>query len=219
MVAVHAGLSVSAWAERRSDIGEGGTLTVSEAAAFPVVRGVEKNAASLVKRRNVAGKVWCVTVPSGVIVVRRNGFSMLCGNCAEAQALRKAFPELGAQPTAEEMEGKIIDAEPVPEQPKIEGPRSKSEPKEPQAPASPSASSAPPSDTGGGAAQGSESDNRPMVAGQIKILRAKLAHSGLTEIDLEAAFPGKSLDPAKEATPFVFGEFAKLQQWITEHAS
>ena len=31
--------------------------------------------------------------------------------CAEAQALRKAFPEFGAQPTAEEMEGKFIDAE------------------------------------------------------------------------------------------------------------
>ena len=29
--------------------------------------------------------------------------------CAEAQALRKAFPEIGAQPTAEEMEGKVID--------------------------------------------------------------------------------------------------------------
>jgi len=29
--------------------------------------------------------------------------------CAEAQALRKAFPELGAQPTADEMEGKSID--------------------------------------------------------------------------------------------------------------
>lgn len=29
--------------------------------------------------------------------------------CAEAQALRKGFPEIGSQPTAEEMEGKIID--------------------------------------------------------------------------------------------------------------
>lgn len=29
--------------------------------------------------------------------------------CTEAQALRKAWPELGAQPTAEEMEGKEID--------------------------------------------------------------------------------------------------------------
>lgn len=33
--------------------------------------------------------------------------------CAEAQALRKAFPEVGAQPTAEEMEGKTLDAEQV----------------------------------------------------------------------------------------------------------
>lgn len=30
--------------------------------------------------------------------------------CAEAQALRKAFPEFGAQPTAEEMEGKSYDS-------------------------------------------------------------------------------------------------------------
>ena len=29
--------------------------------------------------------------------------------CAEAQALRKAFPEFGSQPTADEMEGKEID--------------------------------------------------------------------------------------------------------------
>lgn len=29
--------------------------------------------------------------------------------CAEAQALRKAFPEVGAQPTAEEMDGKRVD--------------------------------------------------------------------------------------------------------------
>lgn len=29
--------------------------------------------------------------------------------CAEAQALRKAFPEFGAAPTADEMEGKVID--------------------------------------------------------------------------------------------------------------
>lgn len=28
--------------------------------------------------------------------------------CAEAQALRKAFPELGSEPTADEMEGKIL---------------------------------------------------------------------------------------------------------------
>jgi phage recombination protein Bet len=31
--------------------------------------------------------------------------------CAEAQALRKAFPEIGSAPTAEEMEGKALDTE------------------------------------------------------------------------------------------------------------
>lgn len=31
--------------------------------------------------------------------------------CAEAQALRKGFPEVGAQPTAEEMEGKAIEGD------------------------------------------------------------------------------------------------------------
>ena len=40
--------------------------------------------------------------------------------CAEAQALRKAFPEVGSQPTADEMEGKVMDmgpAEVVPQSP------------------------------------------------------------------------------------------------------
>jgi len=35
--------------------------------------------------------------------------------CAEAQALRKAFPEIGAQPTAEEMEGKSVEVDITPE--------------------------------------------------------------------------------------------------------
>jgi phage recombination protein Bet len=36
--------------------------------------------------------------------------------CAEAQALRKGFPELGSAPTAEEMEGKELDVTPEPKQ-------------------------------------------------------------------------------------------------------
>ena len=104
---VHAGMSISARAPRQTS--DGVTVSVSEAEHFPVVRGVAKNRASLVKRKNVSGEVWCVTVPSSVIVVRRHGFSMLCHQCAEAQALRKAFPEFGAQPTADEMAGKSLN--------------------------------------------------------------------------------------------------------------
>lgn len=48
--------------------------------------------------------------------------------CAEAQALRKAFPEVGSQPTADEMEGKTLDAnytvvdQPTPSQKRLEKP-------------------------------------------------------------------------------------------------
>jgi phage recombination protein Bet len=38
---------------------------------------------------------------------RRRPFGQLA-KCAEAQALRKAFPEIGAQPAAEELEGKVL---------------------------------------------------------------------------------------------------------------
>lgn len=39
--------------------------------------------------------------------------------CAEAQALRKAFPELGAAPTADEMEGKEFDGQTIDATPRV----------------------------------------------------------------------------------------------------
>ena len=47
--------------------------------------------------------------------------------CAEAQALRKGWPEIGQSPTAEEMEGKTIDSVPATQDEKTA---------EPEAPAS-----------------------------------------------------------------------------------
>jgi phage recombination protein Bet len=38
--------------------------------------------------------------------------------CAEAQALRKGFPEVGNQPTAEEMEGKVLGEDDLPRAPR-----------------------------------------------------------------------------------------------------
>lgn len=43
---------------------------------------------------------------------KRRPYAQLA-KCAEAQALRKAFPEFGAQPTAEEMDGKTFDGETI----------------------------------------------------------------------------------------------------------
>ncbi|MDR1853860.1 MAG: phage recombination protein Bet [Azoarcus sp.] len=43
---------------------------------------------------------------------KRRPFAQLA-KCAEAQALRKGFPEVGAQPTADEMEGKDLDDAPT----------------------------------------------------------------------------------------------------------
>lgn len=43
---------------------------------------------------------------------KRRPYAQLA-KCAEAQALRKAFPEFGAQPTADEMEGREIDMGPA----------------------------------------------------------------------------------------------------------
>jgi phage recombination protein Bet len=61
--------------------------------------------------------------------------------CAEAQALRKAFPEIGAQPVAEEMEGKSIvdDAVHVPtaSKPAVSMPRSKTGDRAPMEPPAP----------------------------------------------------------------------------------
>ncbi len=57
---------------------------------------------------------------------KRRAFAQLA-KCAEAQALRKAFPEVGSAPTADEMEGKTFE-----EAPRDVSPQSQQEP-EPEA--------------------------------------------------------------------------------------
>lgn len=139
VAAIAAGYVISRTA-RTSDIGTRPNymFTISSRSEIPVRRwgrdyqgkgGNTRRRTGLELTTNESGAVWCVAVPSGVIVVRRNGFSMLCGNCAEALALRKAFPqELSGLYTAEEM----AQAEPVvasPARPAIEAaPESAPEP-------------------------------------------------------------------------------------------
>lgn len=104
VAAVLAGYAVNRPAERTSDISSKPNfmVTISERSEIPVIRwgrgqdrrskGNARARTGLEMRPNTTGDVWCVTVPSGEIVVRRHGFSMRCGNCAESLGLRRAFP-------------------------------------------------------------------------------------------------------------------------------
>jgi hypothetical protein len=107
LLAVGAGYSVNVARERTSDISTrpNFVLTISEPNAQPVNLPLGDRPGIAQEPTNESGVVWCVTVPSGQIVVRRRGFSMVVGNCAEMLALRKAFPQdLSGLYSTEEMD-------------------------------------------------------------------------------------------------------------------
>lgn len=132
--------------------------------------------------------------------------------CAEAQALRKAFPEFGAAPTADELEGKPLDDAVVIESERIAilGPKSRTAPKpegdspesRPRAEASRGAvlpatdqSAAEPgpgqSTTEGQReppAAAANGDAKPLTEGQVRVLKAKLVNASLSTADFEKRF-------------------------------
>ncbi|MDN5859769.1 MAG: recombinase RecT [Pseudonocardia sp.] len=124
LAATIAGYAVSPRYERASDLSDrpNWRIGISERDAI-TFRRVQDGRTGIQLTPNTSGRVWCLTVPSGRIMVRRNGFAMVCGNCAEALALRKAFPhDLAGIMTPEESDrddlprgrrGRVIDAEPV----------------------------------------------------------------------------------------------------------
>lgn len=71
-------------------------LPSGQMAEFPAVEYWLENYATAGRDSDAPNAMW-----------QRRPFGQLA-KCAEAQALRKAFPELGAMPTAEEMEGKDV---------------------------------------------------------------------------------------------------------------
>lgn len=131
LAAVIAGYAVSQRRPRTSDIGgPNWSVTISDKPSVAVLRYSPSQIARGDKgglrytSSNPDQEVWCCAVPSGVIVVRRRGLSMLCGNCAEAGALRRAYPEeLGNEMTVEEIAGvtpdKLVDI--TPRNPNSEG--------------------------------------------------------------------------------------------------
>lgn len=66
---------------------------------FPAIEYWRENYATSGKDSEAPNAMW-----------RKRPYGQI-SKCAEAQALRKAFPEIGSQPTAEEMEGKEIVAQ------------------------------------------------------------------------------------------------------------
>ncbi len=134
--------------------------------------------------------------------------------CAEAQALRKAFPELGAAPTADEMEGKTIDADVISETPRlVEQPQLKSD-----APAT-QGNDQSTAETGDAPKGGAAPDQQPfkaMLPQQKKMIEARLKNAKLTALDLDAHF-GKKLE-ATDATGFAFSDYGAVERWISEKA-
>jgi len=71
-------------------------LPDGQIAEFPAIEYWLENYATASRDSDAPNSMW-----------QRRPFAQLA-KCAEAQALRKAFPELGAMPTADEMEGKEV---------------------------------------------------------------------------------------------------------------
>ena len=93
IAAVAAGYSISIPRARQADIGGiSWEITLSSKSTTPVRPNMTHRPESAPQHVPSTGKVWCVTVPSGLIVVRRRGLSMVTGQCAEVAALRAAFP-------------------------------------------------------------------------------------------------------------------------------
>lgn len=122
LLATLAGYSVNVPRKRFSDISDrpGYVLTISEPAPIAVTRRSGQRPQIVAEPDNPSGEVWCVTVPSGRIMVRRRGFAMVCGNCAEALAWRRAYPddfsglilEDAAQPIVIDPDGNIESDQP-----------------------------------------------------------------------------------------------------------
>lgn len=125
--------------------------------------------------------------------------------CAEALALRRAFPELGAQPTAEEMEGRVIDST---------GEIVRDEPRQPVT--MPQSKSAPaPAGNGQGSTGGESGDDDARLAtpGEVANLRKRLdGRDGRPALD-EAVSIFK-LAPTLDG--LTFAQWKAVRRWIAD---
>jgi phage recombination protein Bet len=171
---------------------------------------------------------------------KRRPFAQLA-KCSEAQALRKAFPEIGAQPTADEMEGKPLDGyevdvvpASVATRPAVEMPRSTSD-KPPVRDAEiidkdtgeigktaggtkhAGDQSTPPAQNGEPAGDTEVTPKNALAPGQLKVIKAKLTHAALSDVDFVAKW-GKPLTDADGFPNFRATQANDLLAWINEKA-
>lgn len=125
---------------------------------------------------------------------KRRPFGQLA-KCTEAQALRKAFPEFGAQATADELEGKTLDDDdrtidmPTSPKPAVEQPKSRSEKRAAVTQATdvePTGDSAAPQSTGTSSAAPVE--GKPVSDSVMRVLKTKMENATLGEADLRKKF-------------------------------
>lgn len=74
------------------------------------------------------------------------------------------------------------------------------------------------SHAGNGGAAPDHAGGQPMKPSQVSIIRAKLKNAGLTDVDLEAGFAGRSLEPKEGKEQFAFSQFADVTAWIEKSA-
>jgi phage recombination protein Bet len=144
---------------------------------------------------------------------RRRPYGQLA-KCAEAQALRKAFPEVGSQPVAEELEGKTVGTEAPPPVPAASQtvlmPQRKSEPLA-QLPDLPRHSQSP---AASGEAQetdlfqGTGHKAELATAGELAYLCRRILNKGLT---INAARERAGMAPAQTLDGLTKEQFASLK--------
>lgn len=131
---------------------------------------------------------------------KRRPFGQLA-KCAEAQALRKAFPEFGAQATADELEGKQLDddgmtIEMPTTKPPVEPPQSKSAK---QKPADVTDVDPKTTEPKGAAAQAEEQPiAKPISDSALRVLKTKMENASVSEADIKKKF-GFDLDGVNTA--------------------
>lgn len=98
------GSSRDVWVEKTVTYPEWCSVTVYRLvngfrSAFTAVEFWDENYATASRNTDAPNEMWARRARGQI------------AKCAEAQALRKGFPEVGSQPTAEEMEGRTFDVE------------------------------------------------------------------------------------------------------------